>query len=47
MPQDLVNASSFAIFVEQKLLNLVDLEKFCIVGRAYRRFIFLELAPPP
>ena len=32
LPPDVVNASSFAIFV--KKLNLVDLNKFCIVGRA-------------
>ena len=32
LPPDVVNASSFAIFV--KKLNLVGLDKFCIVGRA-------------
>ena len=32
LPSDVVNVPSFAIFV--KKLNLVDLDKFCIVGRA-------------
>ena len=32
LPPDVVNASSFTIFV--KKLNLVDLDRFCIVGRA-------------
>ena len=32
MPPDVVNASSFATFV--KKLNLLDIEKLCIVGRA-------------
>ena len=36
LPPDVVNASSFAIFVIK--LNLVDLDKFCIVGQVFYAF---------